>query len=118
MLLRHSKNIEVWRELWRIIDKFNVFLQIFDARNPSFLYAADLENYISEMSDGKKDFMLLINKDDFLSPELIKHWNEYFKEKFVKHLFFRALNEQHKIDHEDDQIKFDEVIESTAENLL
>jgi len=37
--------------------------------------------------------MLLINKADYLSPELIKHWNQYFTEKGVKHIFFSALKE-------------------------
>ena len=41
-----EKNIEVWRQLWRVIDKSDVLLQIVDARNPSFFYAADLEKYI------------------------------------------------------------------------
>jgi len=44
--------------------------------------------------------MLLINKSDFLSEGLIKHWNDYFKEKGVKHIFFSALKEQKKLDHE------------------
>jgi large subunit GTPase 1 len=46
--------------------------------------------------------MLLINKSDFLTPELIAHWNAYFKEKNIKHLFFSALIEQNKIDFEDE----------------
>jgi ribosome biogenesis GTPase A len=37
--------------------------------------------------------MLLINKSDFLSPELVAHWNAYFKERGIKHLFFSALIE-------------------------
>lgn len=44
--------------------------------------------------------MLLINKSDFLSEGLIKHWNDYFNEKGVKHIFFSALKEQKILDHE------------------
>jgi ribosome biogenesis GTPase A len=54
-------------------------LQIVDARNPYFFYSADLEKYIEEVNkNGDKQFLLMINKSDFLSPELIAHWNEYF----------------------------------------
>ena len=43
--------------------------------------------------------MLLINKSDFLSPELIDHWNKYFIEKGVPHLFFSALQQQTILDN-------------------
>jgi len=75
-------------------------MQIVDARNPDFFYASDLEKYITDVGEGKKEFMLLINKSDFLSEGLLKHWNDYFNEKGVKHLFFSALKEQKKLDNE------------------
>lgn len=62
--------------------------------------------------------MLLINKADYLSPELIQHWNQYFSEKGVKHIFFSALKEQDKIDHQDDLPEYDEVVEPTYEDTL
>ena len=31
---------------------------------------------------------------------MIKHWNDYFNEKGVKHIFFSALKEQKILDHE------------------
>lgn len=72
--------------------------QIVDARNPYFFYSQDLEKYIKEVGEEDKQFILLINKADYLSPELITHWNQYFKEKGVEHIFFSALEEQSKID--------------------
>jgi ribosome biogenesis GTPase A len=42
----------------------------------------------------------LINKADFLSPDLIAHWNQYFIENKVNHIFFSALHEQSKLDSE------------------
>jgi hypothetical protein len=33
-----------------------------------------------------------------LSEDLIKHWNEYFREKNVNHVFISAKNEQEKLD--------------------
>lgn len=74
--------------------------QIVDARNPYFFYSHDLEKYISEV-DEDKEFCLLINKADYLSEELRKHWSLYFKERKVNHIFFSALLEQDKIDNEE-----------------
>jgi large subunit GTPase 1 len=92
-----EKNIEVWKQLWRVIEKSDMLLQIVDARNPYFFYSADLEKYISEVGNGK-EFVLCINKADYLSEELILHWNAYFKEKGVQHIFFSAKMEQEKLD--------------------
>ncbi len=77
-------------------------MQIVDARNPYFFYSADLEKYISEVSaeySNGKEFVLLVNKADYLSSELIAHWNQYFTEKGINHIFFSALQEQTKIDN-------------------
>ena len=43
-----EKNIEVWKQLWRVIEKSHILLQIVDARNPYFFYSEDLEKYIRE----------------------------------------------------------------------
>jgi ribosome biogenesis GTPase A len=40
--------------------------------------------------------MLLINKADYLSEELIVHWNKYFIEKGVKHIFFQCTRRTEK----------------------
>lgn len=47
-----EKNIEVWKQLWRVIEKSDLLLQIVDARNPYFYYSEDLEKYISEISES------------------------------------------------------------------
>jgi large subunit GTPase 1 len=38
-----EKNVEIWRQLWRVIEKSDLLLQIVDARNPYFFYCPDLE---------------------------------------------------------------------------
>jgi large subunit GTPase 1 len=99
-----EKNLEVWKQLWRVIERSDLLLQIVDARNPYFFYSEDLEKYIAE-HEGSKEFLLLINKADFLTEDLIGHWNTYFTEKKVNHIFFSALDEQTKIDVEEEMEK-------------
>lgn len=96
-----EKNIEVWKQLWRVIEKSDLLLQIVDARNPYFYYSQDLDKYIQEMGGDEKEFILCINKADFLSEQLIEHWNQYFLGKGIKHIFFSAKLEQEKLDNED-----------------
>lgn len=43
-----EKNLAMWRELWRTIERSDVILQIVDGRNPLFFRSPDLEQYIRE----------------------------------------------------------------------
>lgn len=78
-----EKNLEFWRQLWRVIEKrfehlliFLIFLEFFsdvlvqivDARNPLLFRCEDLENYVRELSpDNKKLNVILVNKADLLT---------------------------------------------------
>lgn len=63
-----ERNIEVWRQLWRVIERSDVVVQIVDARNPLMYRSADLEDYVKQV-DPKKRNLLLVNKADFLTKE-------------------------------------------------
>ena len=94
-----EKNIEIWRQLWQVLERSQIVLQIVDARNPLFYRCTDLEEYVAEI-DPHKLCVLLINKADFLSPALIQHWKAYFDEYKIKHIFFSAKREQDILDGE------------------
>jgi large subunit GTPase 1 len=38
-----EKNLEVWRQLWRVVERSDILLQIVDARNPLLYFFSDLE---------------------------------------------------------------------------
>ena len=40
-----EKNLEVWRQLWRVMERCGVAFQIVDARNPLLYYTNDLITY-------------------------------------------------------------------------
>ena len=92
-----EKNLGVWKQLWSVIEQCQLLIQIVDARNPYFYYSADLERYIKEL-DENKQYLLLINKADYLDDSQRQHWHEYFKEKGVQHVFFSALEERKKME--------------------
>merc|ERR1711871_1433902 len=41
-----EKNLEVWRQLWRVVERSDVVVQIVDARNPEFFRCPDFESYV------------------------------------------------------------------------
>ncbi|EMR08604.2 hypothetical protein PNEG_03080 [Pneumocystis murina B123] len=119
-----ERNLEVWRQLWRVIEKCDLIVQIVDARNPLLYKSKDLESYVEEMN--KKNF-LLINKADLLTEKQREYWADYFKMKGISYTFFSAvakksnddqyINKKHKnslkkVMNEIEEIFDEEILES------
>lgn len=96
-----EKNLEFWRQLWRVIEKSDVVIQILDARNPLLFRCEDLEAYVKEVNPNK-DNLLLLNKSDFLTESQREAWSQYFRQNNVKAVFFSALSSQEQIDERDE----------------
>ena len=88
----YEKNLEFWRQLWRVIERSDIIVQIVDARNPLLFRCRDLELYVKEVG-GEKMNLILINKADFLSETQRRIWAEYFDTINLPIAFFSALEE-------------------------
>lgn len=92
-----EKNLEVWRQLWRVMERCSCIVQLVDARNPLFYLSSDLRSYAVE--ELGKPMLLLVNKSDYLSPAQRKEWHQYFEKQGWNHIFFSAHQEQEKLDN-------------------
>ncbi|NXC06461.1 LSG1 GTPase, partial [Orthonyx spaldingii] len=92
ILTPFERNLEFWRQLWRVIERSDVVVQIVDARNPLLFRCQDLESYVKEVSNDKEN-MILINKADLLSEEQRAAWAQFFEKEGVKVVFWSALAE-------------------------
>lgn len=84
-----ERNLEVWRQLWRVIERSDLIVQIVDARNPLLFRSEDLEVYVKEV-DPKKENLLLINKADMMTPTQRKAWAQHLKKAGIAYKFFSA----------------------------
>lgn len=84
-----ERNIEVWRQLWRVIERSDLVVQIVDARNPLLFRSEDLEKYVKEV-DSKKNNLLLVNKADMMTPSQREAWADYFENSGINYKFFSA----------------------------
>lgn len=84
-----ERNIEVWRQLWRVIERSDLVVQIVDARNPLLFRSEDLENYVKDV-DRKKENLLLINKADMLTEKQRIQWAKHLREAKIAFKFFSA----------------------------
>ena len=66
LLTPYERNLEIWRQLWRVVERSDLVVQIVDARNPLVFRSEDLERYVKENGEEKKN-LLLINKADMLT---------------------------------------------------
>ena len=99
LLTPFERNIEVWRQLWRVLERSNLVVQIVDARNPLRFRCEDLERYIREIEGpegekgsgpGRRKPLLLINKADLLTREQRKLWAAYFEREGTDFAFYSA----------------------------
>jgi len=58
----YEKNMEVWRQLWRVVERSDVLVQVVDSRQPLFYYSQELHEYARShfrasrgASDGDQD---------------------------------------------------------------
>ncbi|GJJ09874.1 hypothetical protein Clacol_004098 [Clathrus columnatus] len=103
LLTPFERNLEVWRQLWRVLERSHLIVQIVDARNPLRFRCEDLESYVSDiegpegetgtaLGDFRRKNLLLINKADLLTQEQRQQWANYFDEQGIKYAFFSAAN--------------------------
>lgn len=114
-----ERNLEVWRQLWRVVERSDLVVQIVDARSPLLFRSADLENYVKDL-DSRKNNLLLINKADMLTEKQRRAWADYLKEAGIAYKFFSAFlakesNEAETSDSEDDEEEERIVIEGEEE---
>ncbi|KAF8711788.1 P-loop containing nucleoside triphosphate hydrolase protein, partial [Rhizoctonia solani] len=102
LLTPFERNIAVWRQLWRVLERAHLVVQIVDARNPLRFRCADLDSYVHDVEgpEGEKDSgpkglrrcLLLVNKADLLTADQRREWADYFEKEGIQFAFFSAAN--------------------------
>ena len=105
-----ERNLEVWRQLWRVIERSDLVVQIVDARNPLLFRSEDLEKYVKEVGQRKNN-LLLVNKADMMTFTQRQEWAKFFKTSGINYRFFsaslaKARNESLILEHEDSDETF------------
>lgn len=92
VLTPYEKNINVWRQLWNVIERSSLIVQVLDSRNPLFYFSKDLEHYVEELStlENPKKTLLLVNKADFLTEAQRRDWANFFETIGRSFVFYSA----------------------------
>eukprot|EP00754_Rhynchopus_humris_P020125 Rhum_TRINITY_DN14679_c28_g1::Rhum_TRINITY_DN14679_c28_g1_i1::g.110446::m.110446 len=72
-----ERNLEVWRELWRVSEDADVVAMIADARHPLYHLPPSLIRYCTEVV--KKPVMIILNKIDLIPETTLQKWTDDLK---------------------------------------
>ncbi|GMP91710.1 hypothetical protein CsSME_00042283 [Camellia sinensis var. sinensis] len=89
VLTPFEKNLDIWRQLWRVVERSDLLVMVVDARDPLFYRCPDLEEYAREIDEHKKT-LLLINKADLLPFSVRVEWAKYFRLHGILFVFWSA----------------------------
>ncbi|XP_061353652.1 GTPase LSG1-1-like [Gastrolobium bilobum] len=89
VLTPFEKNLDIWRQLWRVVERSDLLVMVVDSRDPLFYRCPDLEAYAQEV-DEHKHTLLLVNKADLLPASLREYWAEYFRAHNILYIFWSA----------------------------
>lgn len=131
LLTPFERNIEVWKQLWRVVERSDLVVQIVDARDPLLFRSVDLERYVKEI-DERKQNLLLVNKADLLTRKQRILWAKYFISRGISFTFYSALRanqllelqketselDQDEMVHVDDEISDDEDIDDEVKEKI
>ena len=92
-----ERNFEVWRQLWRTLERSHCVFLIVDARWPSFYANDDLLDYAASLD---KPVVVVNNKADYLTAAQRRAWLRYWRRRPQVHrcVFFSAKIEQQRLD--------------------
>ncbi|XP_029471651.1 large subunit GTPase 1 homolog isoform X1 [Rhinatrema bivittatum] len=96
ILTPFERNLDFWRQLWRVIERSDVVVQIVDGRNPLLFRCQDLECYVKEVGQDKEN-IILVNKADLLTEDQRRAWARFFEAEGVKVVFWSALLESQQM---------------------
>jgi len=97
ILAPFERNLEVWRQLWRVVERADVVVQIVDARNPLLFRCLDLERFVLEVNPKKKN-LLLVNKADLLTDYQRAAWANYFSSNNISFIYYSAIQENTRVE--------------------
>eukprot|EP01062_Namystynia_karyoxenos_P023869 TRINITY_DN19256_c0_g1_i2.p1 TRINITY_DN19256_c0_g1~~TRINITY_DN19256_c0_g1_i2.p1 ORF type:complete len:678 (+),score=214.97 TRINITY_DN19256_c0_g1_i2:92-2125(+) len=72
----YERNLEVWRQLWRVIEFSDVIITVADARHPLFHLPASLHDLVT--AKFNKPMVVLLNKIDLVSASVLQEWRAFF----------------------------------------
>uniref|UniRef100_A0A5S6R4M0 Large subunit GTPase 1 homolog n=1 Tax=Trichuris muris TaxID=70415 RepID=A0A5S6R4M0_TRIMR len=106
ILTPFEKNLDIWRQLWRVIERSDVVVELLDSRNPLMFRVPDLEAAVKETCPNKVVFLLL-SKADLLTSKQRQFWADYLTDRGDHFAFWSNADDrtQKETEAQDDEME-------------
>ncbi|KAG8838367.1 hypothetical protein FRC18_004972 [Serendipita sp. 400] len=75
-----ERNLEVWRQLWRVTEISQILLILLDCRAPTLHFPTSLQNYLKTLRPPPK-VILILTKVDLVTPSHVEAWTNHFSKQ-------------------------------------
>ncbi|CAO1632667.1 unnamed protein product [Jaminaea pallidilutea] len=75
-----ERNVQVYRQLWRVMDRSQIVLVLLDSRCPLLHLPAALERYLQRFA--RRRVILVLTKKDIVGNEVAQGWKDYLESKY------------------------------------
>ncbi|GMK56024.1 hypothetical protein CspeluHIS016_0210800 [Cutaneotrichosporon spelunceum] len=72
-------NLEVWRQLWRVVEASSIILLLVDARCPPVHCPPSLRSYLRSLQP-RREIILVLTKADLVDPDALAAWRVWLKQ--------------------------------------
>ncbi|KAJ1301610.1 hypothetical protein OPQ81_008858 [Rhizoctonia solani] len=77
----YERNVEVWRQLWRVCELSSILMLLLDARCPPLHYPPSLDAYIKSLRPARQ-VVLVLTKIDIVGEECVAAWTTWLKDRY------------------------------------
>ncbi|KAI9998344.1 hypothetical protein PInf_002726 [Phytophthora infestans] len=77
----YERNLEVWRQLWRVVERSSVLVHLADARCPLLHISDQLMTHIRTKFPRKR-MMLVLTKTDLVAKNRVQEWSTYLQARY------------------------------------
>ncbi|KLO15058.1 P-loop containing nucleoside triphosphate hydrolase protein [Schizopora paradoxa] len=91
----YERNLEVWRQLWRVTEICEILLVLLDSRCPLLHYPPSLQQYLSTFKQPRK-VIFILTKTDISGPTRSKAWSTYLSTHYPENSVLLAESYREK----------------------
>ena len=92
----YERNLEVWRQLWRVSEISQIMLLLLDSRCPALHFPPSLHTYLAALYP-KRPLILVLTKSDLVPPSYTAAWSAWLRDRYSS---VRVVNVESYREHE------------------
>ncbi|GMF44819.1 unnamed protein product [Phytophthora fragariaefolia] len=77
----YERNLEVWRQLWRVIERSSILVHLADARCPLLHFSDQLMTHVRTKFPWKR-LILVLTKTDLVAEDRVQQWATYLQVRY------------------------------------